>query len=120
MEARATFCLFLVLVLLGTPAYADVCEHISTKDLFCIKYLCRSFCHDEAVNLRGKNARVTRAWCKGRRELVAIFYKLFGCLLFGLGDKDTNKNLRIPLPPLVPLLRAAAQNVAVAGSSNER
>ncbi|KAL5225313.1 hypothetical protein ABZP36_011952 [Zizania latifolia] len=67
MDARSAVCFLLVLVLLGTPASAWQCEKISTKDLFCIKYLCRGFCHDEAVNLRGKNARVTRAWCTGRR-----------------------------------------------------
>uniref|UniRef100_A0A0D9XIT0 Knottin scorpion toxin-like domain-containing protein n=1 Tax=Leersia perrieri TaxID=77586 RepID=A0A0D9XIT0_9ORYZ len=68
MEARSSVYFLLVLLLLGTPtASAEVCEHFSTKDLFCIKYLCRGFCHDEAVNLRGKNAKVMRAWCKGRR-----------------------------------------------------
>ncbi|KAG8091492.1 hypothetical protein GUJ93_ZPchr0012g21712 [Zizania palustris] len=77
MDARSAVCFLLVLVLLGTPASAWQCEKISTKDLFCIKYLCRGFCHDEAVNLRGKNARVTRAWCTGRSTLGRLHKKDF-------------------------------------------
>uniref|UniRef100_A0A0E0M6Q7 Uncharacterized protein n=1 Tax=Oryza punctata TaxID=4537 RepID=A0A0E0M6Q7_ORYPU len=45
---------------------ADECRDISTKDLFCLKYLCKSFCLDEARNWAGTAGYVDKYWCKGQ------------------------------------------------------
>uniref|UniRef100_A0A0E0QXY8 Bifunctional inhibitor/plant lipid transfer protein/seed storage helical domain-containing protein n=1 Tax=Oryza rufipogon TaxID=4529 RepID=A0A0E0QXY8_ORYRU len=68
MGGRSAACfLLVVLVLLGTPTSADECRDISTKDLFCLKYLCKSFCLDEARNWGGTAGYVDQYWCKGQR-----------------------------------------------------
>uniref|UniRef100_A0A0E0EWV4 Uncharacterized protein n=1 Tax=Oryza meridionalis TaxID=40149 RepID=A0A0E0EWV4_9ORYZ len=77
MGGRSAACfLLVVLVLLGTPTSADECRDISTKDLFCLKYLCKSFCLDEARNWGGTAGYVDQYWCKGQRYVLCNSFSM--------------------------------------------